>query len=100
MIDGTVQQELIDIVKKAYVARDEAKDTINTAKVIIKESKTEVKDWAKRNELTPTNVEKVIKDYMDYRNGLLKWGESDEKDDEYVSLQMIVQDAVLANKKG
>lgn len=85
MIDPSKLDELIDVLEDAY-------DKTTQADAIRKEVSTMLKDWAERSELSAKNVKAVFKNYTDYRNGKLKWGE-DEADD-FTDLLVLVMDKV------
>ncbi len=85
MLDEVRQKELIDIFEDMY-------DKTTTAKTIVKEANTMLKDWSVRAELEPKNVKSIYNQYAAWRDGRLKWGDDEQTEYEQILLQ--VMDAV------
>jgi len=85
MLDEVRQKELIDIFEDMY-------DKTTTAKAIVKEANTMLKDWSVRAELEPKNVKSIYNQYAAWRDGRLKWGDDEQTEYEQILLQ--VMDAV------
>ena len=95
MLDETRVKELVDIYETLYDVESEVKDIVSGARTRIKEEKTGMKDWSERNQLDPKTVAKVYKDYKEWREGNLKWGEADD----YTDLQVTIMDEVTVEDK-
>jgi hypothetical protein len=92
-------KELLDIYDETFETESEVKDIVSGARVRVKEAKTGMKDWAERNELDPKTIKRVYKDYVEWRNGSLKWGDPDVADD-YAAIQVSILDAAVEDAKG
>lgn len=91
-------KELLDIYDDVYETESETKDIVSGARVRVKEAKTMMKDWAERNELDPNTIKRVYKDYCEWRNGTLAWGDPDVADD-YTSVQISILDKAVEDAK-
>lgn len=92
-------KELLDIYDVTFETESETKDIVSGARVRVKEAKTGMKDWAERNEFDPKTVARVYKDYKEWRNGTLAWGDPDVADD-YAAIQISILDKAVADSKG
>lgn len=92
-------KELLDIYGEVYDTESETKDIVSGARTRVKEAKTMMKDWAERNDLDKKTIARVYKDYKEWREGSLKWGDPDVADD-YAAIQISVLDKAVEDAKG
>jgi len=96
VVDDITVKELLDLFDNVFEIESEVRDIVSGAKVRIKEAKTSLKDWSERNEITKRVINRLYKDYSQWRE---TGKDGEEQDNQYVELLIALQDKYKEEQK-
>jgi len=92
MIEETKIVELVEVFEDAY-------DKQESASVLTKEAREELKSYAENSEMDPKAISEIYSTYAKWRRGKFHWGPEGDADD-FTDILVAVMDRVTGVDKG